>query len=135
VRAVNLVLVLLVLGGGLWWVFASKSPRPPAVEEEGIPAPSPASPLPATPVTGSLVIRVRTADGSPLPAGTEAGYFRFGDLRSRVAAQDGTFPFSDAPVGRLDVTAKAPGWSGDTVPVSLVPGVPAEAIVTLTPKR
>jgi hypothetical protein len=61
---------------------------------------------------------------------------RPGERRMRKAAADGTFPFADAPVGRLDVTAEAPGYDAATVPVTLVPGVDSgEAVVVLTPVR
>jgi hypothetical protein len=134
VRVVNVLLLLVLLAGGLWVWLGTRPTRPPAPDEEGAVVHGPSeAPLPPVPVTGSLLIRVRTADGSPLPAGTEAGYARFGSPRLRAPAPDGTFPFSDAPVGRLDVTAQAPGWTAETVPVTLVPGVPAEAIVTLSP--
>ena len=79
-----------------------------------------------------LLIRLRTSDGREVPGDAQAGYIRFGTPRLRKPAKDGTFPFTDAPVGRLDVTAQAAGWVADTVPVNLVPGVAAEAIVTLT---
>ena len=135
VRVVNVLLLVLLLAGGLWVWLGSRPARPPAPDEEGAAAPTPAeAPLPPAPVTGSLLIRVRTSDGTPLPAGTEAGYQRFGSLRLRPPGKDGTFPFSDAPVGRLEVTAKAPGWSAEMVVVTLVTGVPAEANVTLTPE-
>jgi hypothetical protein len=131
---VNVVLLVVLLGGALWAWLGTRPDRPPVPEEPGVADATPAeAPIPPAPVTGSLMIRVRTADGAPPPAGTQAGYARFGSLRLRTAAPDGTFPFSDAPVGRLDVTAQAPGWTAETVTVTLVPGVPAEAVVTLAP--
>jgi hypothetical protein len=85
--------------------------------------------------TGKLVVRVVTDDGRPVPAETRAGYVRYGERRLRRAATDGTFPFADAPVGRLEVTAEAPGYVAPTATAVLTPGVPAEATIILTPAR
>jgi hypothetical protein len=134
VRTLNVLLLVVLLAGGLWAWLGTRPTAPPAPDEEGAaPRDGTEAPLPPAPVTGSLVVRVRTSDGSPLPAGTQAGYTRFGSPRLRSAAPDGTFPFSDAPTGRIEVTAQAPGWTVEDVTVTLVPGVPAEAVVTLTP--
>ena len=116
---------LLLLGDG------SRNVGPRAAQEETA-QPSSQEVLRPVPLTGTLLIRLKTADGTPVPDDARAGYVRFGTPRLRPPAKDGTFRFTDAPVGRLDVTAEAKGWISDTVAVTLIGGVAAEAVVTLT---
>jgi hypothetical protein len=86
------------------------------------------------PDTGVLVVRVRTSDGSALPARTLAGFASpEGDARLR-AVTDGAARFPDAPLGRVEATAEAEGFEPAPVDVLVVEGVPAEAVVVLTPR-
>ena len=85
--------------------------------------------------TGKLVIRVGSEEGSPMTSTTREGKLRYGDRRLRFAATDGTFPFADAPVGRLEVTAEAAGYLAPAVTAVLTPGVPTEATIVLAPVR
>ena len=135
-RWFNVLLLVLLLVGALAFLLLGDTSRTvgPRPEQEPV-VPVPQEPLRPEPLTGMLVIRLRTADGTEIPRDAQAGYVRFGTPRLRKPARDGTFPFTDAPVGRLEVTAEAAGWVADTVPVTLVPGVAAEAVVTLTPAK
>lgn len=138
-RARNVLLVVLFVAAGayLWLSGGSSSHRAPLPEQENV-APAPPTDLPpprVEPTTGTLVVRVRMSDGAAVPEEARAGYLRFGSARLRRAAPDGTFPFSDAPVGAIEATAQAPGYVAESVPTRVVPGVPAEAIVTLTPSK
>ncbi len=130
------LLTVAILTAGAAFLFAPRRRDGPAPDQTGA-AQDPAADPERTPerTTGKLVIRVVTIDGKPLPAATTAGYVRYGERRMRRAATDGTFPFADAPVGRLDLTAEAPGYLAQTVAAVLTPGVPAEATVSLTPVR
>lgn len=135
-RAAPVLLTVALLTAGAAVVFAPRRNDAPATDQTGVamePVHEGARAQERT--TGKLVIRVRTEDGRPLPAGTRAGYVRYGDRRLRAAATDGTFPFADAPVGRLEVTAEAPGYLAPAVTAVLTPGVPAEATIILAPVR
>jgi len=133
VRWFNVLLLVLLLVGGAALVLLGDGSRAvgPRPEQEAT-APGPEEALRPEPLTGMLLIRLRTSDGREVPKDAQAGYVRFGTPRLRKPAKDGTFPFTDAPVGRLDVTAQAAGWVAETVTVNLVPGVAAEAVITLT---
>ena len=129
-----MLLLIALAAAGLWlWVGGSPT-RPPTPELEPVPT-VPAAPLrPPPPTTGTLVIRVRMADGTAVPAGAKAGYQRpGGPLKLRAPSPDGTFRFSDAPVGELDVSVEANGYRTVKNTVTLDPGVPTEAILTLEP--
>lgn|GEM_PF-3080425 len=135
-RAAPVLLTVAILTAAVAFFFAPRGRDGPAPDQTGAahdPAADPERPPERT--TGKLVIRVVTTDGKPLPAATLAGYVRYGERRMRRAATDGSFPFADAPVGRLDITAEAPGYLAETVATVLTPGVPAEATVSLTPVR
>lgn len=138
---VLLVLVLVAVAASLLSTGRAERPRAeeptePAVADATGPASSRGSALPEAPTTGKLVVRVRTADGSPVPDGTQAGYVHDGVRRLRKASLDGSFPFLDAPVGRLEATADAPGYTADRVAAVVVAGVDgAEPVVTLTPLK
>jgi hypothetical protein len=86
------------------------------------------------PTTGTLVIRVRTPDAVPLPANTRAGYVDAGQRRLRAVASDGTFRFSDAPLGKLEIVAEAEGYRPGSGVAVVQPLVPAEIVVTLEPR-
>ncbi|MBL9087560.1 MAG: hypothetical protein JNM10_10490 [Planctomycetia bacterium] len=135
-RAAPVLLTVALLTAGAAFLFAPRGTDGPATDQTGVAMESVddrARPQERT--TGKLVIRVLTEDGRPLPPGTRAGYVRYGDRRLRAAATDGTFPFADAPVGRLEVTAEAPGYLAPAVTAVLTPGVPTEATIVLAPVR
>src|SRR5262245_27186516 len=138
-RALAPVLLLAVAAFVAWWVLSDRSAasRPPLPE----PAEAPAAPAgPERPArteaqTGFLVVRVRTAGGEAVPPKTAAGFDFLGSPRLRTVGEDGTVRFTDAPLGKVQATAEAEGYVATPVPVVVVAGIPAEAIVTLTPKQ
>jgi hypothetical protein len=132
-----LVLVALA-GGAAWWAFrpAAEPPPPPVTPPpDDRPEPSPAGTLGGDvhrDGTGVLVVRVRTTDGSVVPAKTRAGFAPpEGSPRMRTVV-DGTVRFTDAPVGTVAATAEAEGYEAAEVDVVVMDGVPAEAVVVLT---
>ena len=129
------MLLLIALAAAVLWMWLGQAPtRPPAPEPDPVPVVPMEPTRPPPPTTGTLVIRVKTGDGSALPAATKAGYQRpGGPLRMRAPSPDGTFRFSDAPVGELDVTAEANGYRTAKNTVTLDPGVPTETVLTLEP--
>ena len=131
-----IALAAVLVGAGAYVFLPTSSNRvDPDLPEA---RPDDAAPAAArrTPATGKLVVRVRTADGTPLPAGTEAGYLHQGMKRLRRAASDGTFPFYDAPVGAIEAIAEAPGYTAKRVAAQVVAGVDAtEPVVVLTADR
>jgi hypothetical protein len=84
--------------------------------------------------TGVLVVRVRSSDGSALPERTLAGFTLPGGGTRLKPVADGSVRFPDAPVGRLEVTAEAEGFAPTEASVVVLAGVPAEAVVVLTPR-
>ncbi|MFO0932578.1 MAG: carboxypeptidase-like regulatory domain-containing protein [Planctomycetota bacterium] len=135
-RATPVLLTVALLTAGAAFLLTPRRSDAPATDQTGV-AMDPVSDRPQVPErsSGKLVLRVVTEDGRPLPKGTRAGYVRYGDRRLRLAAADGTFPFADAPVGRLEVTAEAPGYLAPAVTAVLTPGVPTEATIVLAPVR
>jgi hypothetical protein len=124
----------LVMAAGLWVLL---SPNVPPVEP---PPPAPVTPEPPPPrpavVTGTLVVRVRTADGSAVPAEAVAGYVEGRDRRVRAVSAEGTVRYSDVRLDRgeqtrVEAVAEAPGFFSGSAEVRVSPNVPAEAIVTL----
>lgn len=135
-RAAPVLLTVALLTAGAAFVLTPRRSDAPSTDQTGVALdPVDDRPVATERTSGKLVVRVVTEDGRPLPKGTRAGYVRYGDRRLRFAAADGTFPFADAPVGRLEVTAEAPGYLAPTVTAVLTPGVPTEATVILAPVR
>jgi hypothetical protein len=133
-------LLVLVLASGIaaiaYAVLGRSEPRRPRpiAEQEEAPEPSPAlpnDPIPTPAATGTLVVRLSLPEGTELPAKAEAGYRRFGQKRLRPIGADGTFRFSDVPVGTLEAIAEVEGYQAEPVTVTLVPGMPAEALILL----
>ncbi len=139
-RAAPVLLTVALLTAGAAFLLTPRRSDAPATDQTGVamdPVGDPGrdSVRAQERTTGKLVIRVVTEDGRPLPSNTRAGYVRYGDRRLRFAATDGTFPFADAPVGRLEVTAEAAGYLAPAVTAVLTPGVPTEATIVLAPVR
>ena len=131
-----MILLTALASALLWlWLGGGAPPRPPTPEPDPTPPAIPSGPpRPPPPTTATLVIRVKMSDGSAVPAGAKAGYQRpGGPLKLRPPSPDGTFRFSDAPVGYLDVVAEANGYRTAKNTVNLDPGVPTETVLTLTP--
>ena len=135
-----LVPIAVVVAGALAFVLLrpSDSGTGPetGAETTGTPPPRPPEPdrVPNS-TRGTLIIRVRTPDSMPLPPGTRAGYVEGLERRMRPPAGDGTFRFTDAPVGKLDVIAEAEGYRPGTSVAIVTPQVPTEISVTLEPKN
>jgi hypothetical protein len=134
VRWVPAVAIAALVGAAAWlWVSDRRGTdrvKAPPLDEGTAPVEPPKRP---EPTTGTLRIRVRTEDGTPVPPGTRAGFLRPGGTpRMRLAGGDGTFLFTDAPVGLVDLVAEADGWRTARGQVSVVPGVDAgETVLTL----
>jgi hypothetical protein len=129
-----LLVVLSLAGAGAlaYWLLApNESESDEANKPVPVAPPERASP---TPTTGTLIIRVRTPDSMALPSDTKAGYVDGGERRLRPAARDGTFRFSDAPLGRIEVVATAEGYRDGTSVAVVQALVPTEVLVTLEPK-
>ena len=77
------------------------------------------------------MIRVKVPGDRAMPAGTQAGYRRFGNRRVRPPATDGTFRFSDAPIGALDLVVEAEGYRAGPVTIRVEPNQTNEAVVVL----
>ena len=135
-------ILVLVLAAGLaaiaYAVLGGSEPRRPRPLPEQEEAPEPSNsvhdtPIPTPSATGTLVVRLRLPEGKELPSKAEAGYRRFGQKRVRSPGSDGTFRFSDVPVGIVEAIAEVEGYESDTVTVTLVSGMPAEALIVLRP--
>ena len=133
-------LLVLVLAAGLaaiaYAVLGGSEPRRirPLPEQEEAPDPQTlikSAPIPAPAATGTLVIRLLVPEGKELPGKAQAGYRRFGQSRLRPPGADGTFRFSDAPVGSIEAIAEVEGYEADAVTVILVSGLPTEAVIVL----
>jgi hypothetical protein len=130
---------------GGWWgrprpAAAPPVPDVPAARAPEVPDPNPgkaAGTLGAAAFdseTGVLVVRVRTSDGSVLPHRTLAGFTPgSGGARLRPVV-DGAARFPDAPLGRVEATAEAEGYAAAPTDVVVLAGVPAEAVVVLSPQ-
>lgn len=82
--------------------------------------------------TGNLMIRAHAPDGS-VPDGTEVGYVHRGRLRLLYAGPDGRRLFADAPLGEVEIVARAPGYAETRSVRRLSAGVAAEVRLLLTP--
>jgi len=130
-RSLLLLLAAFVVGAGLSFLLLRDG------GQEAEPVPAEAADVDGTPHLlvqyGTLVIRARAPDGS-VPPGTEVGYRFRGETRLLYAAGDGTREFADAPVGPLEVMARAPGYEDAVQPRTLIAGVPMEVRLRLVPK-
>ena len=136
VRPSTLLLLLLLVGGGLAWLFLDGpgAPRggsdPTLLEGEQL-APEDRHLLAST---GTLVIRVTAPDGS-VPDGAEVGYAWRGHTRLLYAGEDGRRAFADAPLGDLMIVARAVGYEEARSLRSLIAGVPTEVHLVVQPTR
>jgi len=132
-------LAAVVVGAGTWALLSSE---PPPVVEPSPRTPTTSAPTRTTPppmLTGTLVLRVKTSDGKPLPANAVAGYRANGpDARVRPLSPEGIVRFSDVPLvepgpTRIEVVAEAPGYFPTSKEVRISRDVPHETVLTLTP--
>jgi len=137
VRRILLVLVLAVgLAALAYALLGGREPRRPRPlpEQEEAPEPPPpvtSAPIPPAASTAPLVIRVKVPGDRALPVGVQAGYRRFGNRRLRPPATDGTFRFSDAPSGTLELVVEAEGYRADPVSIEVEPNQTNEAVIVL----
>ena len=134
----TVLLVLVACGAGYLWLGEPGAPPPtaPSPEVDRPPPPPPPSETRTRPLatTGTLRIRVSTEDGKDLPADARAGYAKYGGPpRMRSHDGDGTFLFTDAPVGEIEVIAEAKGYRETRQRVVVQPGVPAETVLVVPP--
>lgn len=121
-----------------WWALT------PGRDEAPRPAPEPTAPENGEPAamkdggprtSAPLVVHVKTSDGSPVPAGTQAGFsFAGSDPRMRAVSAGGDARFSDVPLGRVRAVADAPGYVAAPADVIVTAGMTNEVVVLLTPK-
>jgi hypothetical protein len=145
-RPVPALALVAVAAGVAWWIVrprpagAPPVPDVPAARAPEVPEPT-AGKAAGTlgrgafdSETGVLVVRVRTSDGSLLPEKTLAGFTPgSGGARLRPVVE-GVARFPDAPLGRLEATAEAEGYAAAPTAVVVLAGVPAEAVVVLSPQ-
>ncbi len=135
-RVLAATLIAAAVGGAfaLWLGSGGPPARAPTPEQDVLPPPTPPAPRVAAepvPTSATLIIRLRVADGSEVPIEAQAGYERFGVRRLRPPGADGTYRFTDVPVGPLAVLAETPGRKAVRATVTLVAGVPGEVILVL----
>jgi hypothetical protein len=125
----SLALLAVVLAGSLWF-FLTRQERPDVprtrdpseVEREENPT--------LTRGHEVLTLWAHTPD-KIVPPGTEVGYRTKEGVRWRFVDPNGRQMYTDAPLGRLEVLAKAPGYPEVKSVVILEPGVPAETVLLL----
>lgn len=132
-------LAAVLVGAG---TYALLSPDPDPVEEPSPRTPSGKAPTRTSPppmLTGTIVLRVRTSDGKPLPAEAKGGY-REGssDPRLRPLSPEGIVRFADVPLVEpgptsIEALAQAPGYFPASKEIRLLRDVPNETVLTLTP--
>jgi hypothetical protein len=132
-------LAAVLVGAG---TYALLRPDPDPVEEPSPRTPSgKAAPTRTTPppmLTGTIVLRVRTSDGKPLPSAALGGYRHGTDPRLRPLSAEGIVRFKDVPLvepgpTRLEAMAQAPGYFPVTKEILVTRDVPNETVLTLTP--
>lgn len=137
-RFVGLTLLIVLLGTGIWALLGGFD-KPPAAD----PAPADAEGETAEEAaarerlmarfgrkTGTLGIEVRIADGTK-PMMAEVGYLQPNGKPRWLTAQNGRRVITDAPLGSLQVVARAPGYDRAEQGCELVQGVRADVIVIL----
>ncbi|MDJ0976580.1 MAG: hypothetical protein QNJ98_19140 [Planctomycetota bacterium] len=137
-RIVPLLLLVAVLGLGLWYVLGGfdedPATREPAEDTEAT-EPDPEAERMEKRFglkTGTLSVIVRTIDGqSPLMA--EVGYLMPGGKPRWLVAEGGRRVITDAPLGRVTAIARAPGYARVEQPCEVVAGVRADVVITLRP--
>jgi hypothetical protein len=128
------VFVTLLLAGALWLLLGSGdsspevawAPNPAELERERFPH--------LTRGKEVLTLQAKTPSGE-VPDGTEVGY-RVGDgYRWRYADKQGRQTFTDAPIGTLEVMARAPGFADTKGTVVVIAGLAAERLLLLRRER
>ncbi len=143
-RVFALLALILLLAWGVWQLVGdddllSQSPTEldgtPDGPDPGVQAADERVYAPGTlPTTGTLVVTVMSMS-KHIPEGARAGYVYGGRDRLRPVNERGQVTFSDAPLGYVDVVARAPGFERKAQRYYLNAGVPAEVPMVLTLKK
>ena len=118
-RPILLVLITLALAWGVWHVFGDEDVIPSIEDEEGTPTEGPDPRITASdervyapgtmPTTTRLTIRVTSISGH-VPHAAKAGYIYGGREVLRDVDERGQVTFTDAPLGMVEIIARAPGF-------------------------
>ncbi len=128
-------ILALVLAGALWWLLsgrgapeADRAPRPDPAAEDLADAPYLAK--------GSEALTVWVKDPiGRIPPLAEVGIRAPGGrTRWRNLDMSRGWERFDAPVGRVEVVARAPGYVEATSTVEILPGVLEERVLVLRPE-
>lgn len=118
-RAALLVLITLALAWGVWHVLGDDEAVPSFTEEEGPPDEGPDPRITASderayapgtmPTTTRLTITVTSISGH-VPHKARAGYVYGGREVLRAVNARGQVTINDAPLGMVEIVARAPGF-------------------------
>jgi hypothetical protein len=139
-RTTILALITLLLAWGVWQIVGDHGPADvdglgvedesvssdPRVAESEAAAYSPG----ALPTSGTLRIKVTSKSGH-VPGEAKVGYIFGGRERLRAVDALGLAVFTDAPLGKLEVVGRAPGFLVGTRLCFLNAGVPVSVILRL----
>ena len=133
----RLAILLLVTGLLAWGVLQIVGDDGPATSGDlGVP-PGPGaevegagSPRPAGPTTGVLEVTVLSKSGH-VPMGAEAGYRDALEDRWHRADERGRVLFTDAPLGKLEILGRAPGFTPASQRRFVNPGLRVSVILVL----
>lgn len=140
-RIVLLTLLTLVLAWGIWQLVGDDESLPAFDETiEGAPEEGPDPRITASdervyepgtmPTTTRLTITVTSFSGH-VPAGARAGYVYGGRERLREVDERGQVTFTDAPLGMVEIVARAPGFERGSQRRYLNAGLPSEVPMAL----
>lgn len=142
-RTLLLVLLTLGLAVGLVYLLGDDDVVPSFEDEsttEGLPAEGPDPRITASdersyapgtmPTTTTLTITVTSASGH-VPYGAKAGYMYGGREVLRAVNQRGQITYTDAPLGTLEILARAPGFEPGSQRRYLNAGLASEVVMAL----
>jgi hypothetical protein len=137
VRFFLLTMLTILLAWGAWTILRDPAettshlgPPPEDMAPEEDPDAIDGETRRARLTTGTLVVTVRTPDGS-VPADARAGYRYGGEDRWRRVNRTGEARFTDAPLGLLEVQAQAPGYTSGSQQYTVMAGVRADVVLLL----
>ena len=118
-RVVVLALITLALAWGVWQLVGDEESLPSFPQDEGPPEEGPDPRITASdervyapgtmPTTTRLTITVTSFSGH-VPEGARAGYVYGGREILRKVNERGQVTFTDAPLGMVEIIARAPGF-------------------------
>ena len=137
-RVLLLVLVTLALAWGIWQLVGDDEIVPSfqdTEDEEQDPAgtapETPVHPPGTVPTTTRLTITVTSLSGH-VPQGARAGYVYGGRELLRAVGERGQVTFHDAPLGMVEIIARAPGFERGSQRRYLNAGLATEVRMALT---